>query len=302
MGFLNGILGFLGGSSDIAQGFLLGLFNLLVYVANFLYDLIAVVAQYAVATFKIIGNFFRHLWDQFFSNIFSRIFRAVRDLADWLETHIRPLIEWLQRAQRYITRLYNIYVRPVLIMIQRIRQVLTILRALHIQWAQDLDNILAHVQSDINGIFLKITGTINAVIDVLNIVTDPERFLRHPMLILSIRRSVLALIRQLTGLPPGFWIPSPKASAPAGTGKLPKNFTASDDTYNPPPSYYMGIAPPMPSLNGWPSGVEVPDDLGDDVEVLDYFGVSAWPSSPCPDGVLCFLAAVETSRVKVANG
>jgi phage-related protein len=210
MNFLESVFSFLGSYRSSIQELFFGLFDLINYVAHFLLQFILIVANYVVGIVKVIGSFFRHLWDDFFSNIFSRFFHAIRDLADWLESHLRPLIDWLQRAQRYILHLYTLYVRPILVMIQRIRQVLTILRALHIQWAQDLDNILAHVQSDINGVFLKITGTINAVIDVLNIVTDPTRFLRHPMLILSIRRSILALMRQLTGLPPGFWFPSPK--------------------------------------------------------------------------------------------
>jgi hypothetical protein len=302
MGFIDTILGFFGGVAGEIESILAYLFDLFITALQFIFSILAAFGDFILNVFKSVGTFFLHLWDNFFKGIFLRVFHAIGTLTTWLESHLRPIIEWLQRAQRYILHLYTVYVRPILVMIQRIRQVLAILRALHVQWAQDLDNILAHIQSDINAVFLKINGALNAVIDVLNIVTDPARFLRHPVLILSIRRSFSALIRQLTGLPPGFWFPSPKHSAPAGTGKLPLTFLPSDDAANPPPSYYMGVDTPVPSLGGWASGTEVPDNYGDDVPVLDFFTNSAWPSSSCPDGVVCFLLAVGASRARVSNG
>lgn len=302
MSFFDELGGVFDGFLGVGSGIVDFLINIVSGFVHYVVGLFYVLAGVIQTLTRSVVSFFSHLWSNFFSNIFPRIFHAIRDLANWLETHIRPLIEWLQRAQRYIMRLYTRYVRPIMVMIQRIRQVLTILRALHIQWAQDLDNILAHVQSDINGIFLKITGTINSVIDVLNIVTDPLRLLRHPTLILSMRRSILALIRQLTGLPPGFWIPSPNKSAPTGTGTLPKSFNYLDPAQNPPASYYMSIPSPVPSLAGITTGEEVPDDYGDDVPELDYFNASLWPTSRCHDGLFCFKQAIETSRAKVANG
>lgn len=295
MGFLGNLFGGAGDALNnfFADGAIEFLAQVISSIFQYMLALFNALLGYIVTVFKGIASFFETLWRDFFSKIFVNIYHAIASLTKWLEDHIGPIIDWLRRAQQYILRLYNTYVRPILVMIQRVRQVLTILRALHIQWAQDLDNILAHVQSDINGIFLKITGTLNAVIDVLNIVTDPARLLRHPTLILSVRRSFLALIRQLTGLPPGFWLPSTKGNAAQGITAIPANFNFTNPAQNPPASFYMGLSSPVPPLDGIATGEVVPDDYGDDVTSFDFVSLTTDLNTDCGSGGPCFLEVVQ---------
>jgi phage-related protein len=222
--FLDGIISALGSlASEIAQA-LVFLFNLLIQVFQFIWDVIQIVAGYVVQVFKAIATFFTHLWDNFFKGVFTKLFQGIGNIVHWVEARLKPIIKFLQAARKYIDKIYKTYVAPFLKIIQHVRQFLQILKLLHIKIAAQLDAILAQVQRDVNGVFLQIRGILNTAIDLLNIVADPSKLLRKPTMVLSLRRTIHAFIRQVTGLPPGWYFPSPRKSAPRGLGFLPANF------------------------------------------------------------------------------
>lgn len=293
MDFLGGLLGALGSlASEIGQ-ILVYIFNLLVAVAQFIWNGLLIVAQYALDGLKAVGGFFRHLWDNFFKGIFQNIWKGIVKVHDWLETHLRPLINFLKKVQKYIDKIYKTYIRPFIVAIQRIRKVISILRLLHIHIADQLDKILAQVQRDVQGTFLQIRGILNTTIDLLNIVADPTKLLRRPTLILSLRRIWHSYVRQFTGLPPAFFFPSPRSNAPRGLGILPANFDAANPQHNPPASYYLGLEPDVQDFGFLGDGEVIGDGAVDDVTALDFFNADAYGDSPCIDPADCMAQATQ---------
>ncbi len=287
MGILDSILGFFGGIGSAVGVVLAQLFNLIVQVFVFLFNFLVLVAQYVVGVFKAVGGFFQHLWDHFFKGIFLKVFHGLQSLSSFLEAHLRPIIKFLQSVQKYIDRIYNMYVRPFILMIQHIRQFLSILRALHINIANKLDAVLGTIQRDVQGVFLTIRATLNATIDLLNLIADPSMLLRRPTLLLSYRRVFNAFIRQVTGLPPGFFFPSPRKSAPKGLGFLPLNFDPANPAHNPPASFYLGLDEGVPSLAGLDPTLPVPNEFVDGTPVMDNFNDDLWVDDGCIDPVNC---------------
>lgn len=279
MDFLNGLLA----EAAAIQQELLAIFQFLlsviVTVAQFIYDALVAVADFLVKMAQAVGKFFRYLWDNFFKVIFSKIFTAVQKAHEWLESHLRPIIDFLKKVSAFWDKLYKTYVRPFLIAIQHVRQFLQLLRLLHINIATQLDKVLGQIQNDVQRAVLDIKGTLNATIDLLNIIADPTMLLRRPTMLLSLRRVFHGFIRQVTGLPPAFFLPSPSKSAPKGLGFLPSNFDPANPLQNPPASYYLPFDDGMPSLDFVTPGVPVSDDVVDTGQPLGYFDSSAYTDS-----------------------
>jgi hypothetical protein len=293
MGFLDGLVGFLGSvASEIAQAIVF-LVNIIVQVFQFIWDVIQIVAAYILQVFKAIGGFFEHLWTNFFKGIFTKLIDGIGKLTQWLQSKLRPIIQFLTKARQFIDRIYKQYFGPILKAIQHVRQFLQILKLLHIKIAAQLDAILGQVQRDINGVFLQIRGILNTAIDLLNIVADPSKLLRKPTMVLSLRRTIHAFIRQVTGMPPGFYFPSPSKSAPRGLGFLPANFDANNPLHNPPPSYYLGLDSGVPSFDFLGDGETIPDEAADGMLPLGFFDGQAWPDSNCVDVDACLLLAAQ---------
>jgi hypothetical protein len=295
MGFLDGLIGALGGLADEILQVLVYLFNLLIQVFEFIWSVIGIVADFMLKVFKSIGSFFVHLWDNFFKQIFVKLFHGIQALTTFLESKLRPVIKFLLKVRKYIDQIYKAYVAPFLKLIQHIRQFLQILKLLHVKFAVELDKILGQVQRDVQGVFLQIRGILNTTIDLLNILADPTKLLRKPTMVLSIRRSINALIRQTTGMPPGWYFPSPRPSAPKGLGFLPANFDPSNPDHNPPPSYYFGLDSGVPSFDFLGDGDTIPDESVDGLSMFDYFDDSAWAESDCVDIEACLLEAQQAA-------
>jgi len=291
MGFLDGLLGALGGIGNAIVSALVFLFQLVVQVFEFIWAVIQLIAGYVVQVFRAVGSFFVHLWESFFKGIFLKLFHALQSLSHWLESHLRPIINFLKKVQKYIDRIYKKYIVPYLRLIQHIRQFLQILKLLHVKFAVELDKVLADVQRDIQGVFLQIRGILNTTIDLLNVLADPTKLLRKPTLVLSMRRTINALIRQVTGLPPGWYFPSPHQSAPKGLGFLPANFDPNNSDHNPPASYYLGIDSGVPSFDFLGEGEFIGDGAVDGIPRYDFFNAEAWPQSNCVNVELCLQEA-----------
>lgn len=261
--------------------------------AQFIWDILTQVAQYLVDGFKAVGDFFAHVWNDFFKGIFTDIFNAVRKFGTWVAAKLKPIIDFLKHTLKYVDKVYKTYVRPVLRAIQAVRKVISLLRLLHIHVFDSLDKILGQVQHDINAVFTQIRGILNSAIDLLNIISDPSKLLRHPMLILSVRRSAMALIRNTTGLPPGFFMPTGGSSAKSvtvpqaaggivrqdintgigelGFGPVPFNFDPNDPLQNPPASYYLQFDQGVPDFSGLGDGETIADDNVDGMDPFGYF-------------------------------
>lgn len=293
MGFLDGLLGALGSLAQEIGQILIIILNFIVQVFEFIWQVLGFVAEFMLKVFKSIGGFFTHLWTSFFKDIFVKVFSGIQKLTTFLETKLRPIIKFLQMARKYIDKIYKTYIAPFLKVIQHIRQFLQILKLLHVKFAAELDKALAQIQHDVQGVFTQIRGILNTTIDLLNIIADPSKLLRKPTMVLSVRRTINALIRQVTGKPPGWYFPSPRKSAPKGLGFLPANFNPADPDHNPPASYYLGLDSGVPSFDFLGDGETIPDEAIDELSMFDYFDESAWPESDCADVDTCLLLAAQ---------
>lgn len=275
MGFLDFLSGAFGGISqflaDVLQ-FLIALVNVIMQVLVFIWNGLLSVFQWALKTLKSIGTFFSHLWENFFKNIFTKVLQAIRTAHQWLEAHLRPVINFLKKVRAIVDRIYKLYIKPYLQFLQKLRRWLQILKLLHIKWAEALDRRLARTEAEISRGFLLVRGTLNDLINFVNAVADPARLSRMVMVSIAGRRTAGAVIRAVTGLPLGFFFPH------TGKGALPFEkpvFRASqlqDPATNPPASQILAGLLPLP-VSGFDSPDPTPDDAElDSLETSPYFG------------------------------
>ena len=238
-----------------------------------------------------IGQFFQHIWQWIIKHIIGRILAALRSMHGWLEDHLQPIIDWLKHARQVMQRYYNTYLRPILTFLQHVRQYLAILSLLHIHIAQRLDAYLAKLQSKIIQSFYTVTAAINTLTNILLALQDPEYLIKHPVLLLSIRRQIPALIHALTGRPPGYWFPSPRGSAGGNFAPPSFPFNFADPKHNPPTSSYLTNDGLPVDLSGVVNCYEYVSTAVDTVQPLDYFNDDLYPQTLCPynDPAKCLL-------------
>jgi hypothetical protein len=267
------------------------LVGVLVEIFKFLYTLILLLVQWLYGLIKSIGAFFVTLWNDFFKGIFSSLWAAILKVHDWLESILSPIVKFLTQVRAWVDWFFNTYVKPFLNLLSQIRNFLNILRSFGIKWAATLDAFLGKVQADIAGTFLKIQGYLNAVIGIVASITDPLGLLRRPTFVMSMRRIFPSFARGLTGLPLGYFLPSPQKGVGTGLGPLPLNFNPGDPLQNPPASGFLGGDDGLGDFGGWDGTDPLPDDTMDDMQPLPYFVDDDYPSSPCNDAASCAAAA-----------
>jgi len=237
------------------------LWKALVDIANFLFNLLTKV-----------GKLFRFLWDGFFKRIFTGLFNAILKAHDWLEAHLQPIIRFLQRIRAFVDRVLNRYVRPIMNMIQRMRQFLLILRLFHVKWAQQLDAKLVQIEVKMASVFIEARRILNGVIDAVNLVVDPTRLLKHPILIISIRRSLPAFSFATTGMPLEYWVGSSSLASKGGDHDCKASSFIDWILGQSKPSQFMGEDEGIPGLNFLSEDVEAAPE---DVDSLDKLGMFA---------------------------
>jgi len=178
-------------------------------------------------------------------------------------------------------------------MMQHIRQVLGVLRQLGFKWAAVLDKRIAQIEGQITQIFSQVRGVLNGMLDLLNQISDPLRLLRRPMLVLSFRRTIHSLIRLTTGLPPGYFFPSPRSGIAAGLGALQKGFNKADPSQNPPASSYLSGNDGLGDFSGYSAGIEPEDSDVDSASMMDFFNDDLYPDPQFDDPAEAFRVAFQ---------
>jgi len=302
MDIIDYILGVLADIWDYFIAVLQWIWNAFVYIANIIWDALLKVFGFAWDFLKRAAVIVRAIWDNFIKRIFGKVLAAISKAHAWLEAKLSPIIRFLQRVRALYDRWFRLYIRPLLNTIQRIRRVLAILRLLHIHFADKLDAQLAKIEGKISQAVLTIRGILNNVIDVVTILSDPLLIIRRPTLVYSIRRIGLSLVRVFTGLPPGFFFPSPKKGAKVGSGFLPPGFNFQDTTFNPPASNYLGNDGLPDGFSGFVAGVTPDDSSVDDLSELDYFDESLYAQPACNDTASCLADAMNTYTTRTLRG
>ncbi|HWY55746.1 MAG TPA: hypothetical protein VNZ03_14860 [Terriglobales bacterium] len=273
------------------------LYALLVAVAQFLYSLLVAVFNFLVNILKKVAAFLHTLWDSFFKKIFTDIINAIRKLHAWLELHLGPFIKWLQQARAFLDRIFRLYIKPILNLIQHVRQYLQILRLLGVKWAGALDARLGQIEGAIAGIFLRIQGYLNAVIGIVNSLSDPLGLFRRPTFVMSMRRIFPSFMRGVSGMPLGYFFPSPRSNAGNGLGPTQFPLNLTNTTQNPLPSGYLGGDDGLGNFGGWDGVDPLADTSMDGMTVLDYFNDDLYPEPVCSDPVSCAEQALRNALI-----
>jgi hypothetical protein len=236
-------------------------------------------------------SFLQTIWNFLIKRIVGGILSELRAAAKWLEDHLQPLIDAIRQEQQVLQRLFNTYIRPILIFLQRVRAFVHILALLHIGIAQRLDAYLTNLQNKLLQGFYTITAALNTLTNILLALQDPTYLIKHPVLLLSIRRQIPALIQAVTGRPPGYWFPSPKGAAGGVFAPPPKTFTyAAPGTIAPASSMLANDGLPA-DLGAVVNCYEYAPTAVDQVQPLDYFNADLYPATLCPydDAAKCLL-------------
>ncbi len=209
MGFLNFLGNVIGSGASVAaqlQAVFAYLLNAMVQLFTAVWNALVDVFNFLYGILGKVASFFRYVWDNLFKRIFGNVLSALMKAHDWLESKLGPVLQFLQKLRTIVDRVLNTYVKPILNLIQKVRQFLLILKLFHVKWAERLDARLLNIETKMAAVFIEARGILNGIIDAVNIAMDPAKLLRHPILIISIRRSLPALTRSITGLPLHYFI------------------------------------------------------------------------------------------------
>lgn len=282
------LTGLAGGVDLLGQeiiAFLTWLLNELVAVFVFLYNLLAAVFGFFYTLIEKISGFFSSLWNGFFKGIFTTLWGAIVKVHAWLESVLSPIVQFIQKIRAYVDWFFKTYVKPFLNLLSHIRQFLNILRSFGIKWAAQLDALLGKVQADIAGLFQKVQGYLTAIIGIINSLADPLGLFRRPTFVMSMRRIFPSFMRGVSGMPMGYFFPSPRRNPGAGLGPPPSNFDPGDPHMNPPPSGYLGGDDGLGGFTGWNGVDPLADTDMDSMTSMDYFSDDAYPGPPNDDPV-----------------
>jgi hypothetical protein len=294
--FLGGLLGGLSNLGAELQQILAFLVHLIVEVFQFIANVIVNVFKFFI---NIIGksiSFFHHILNFFFKDIWPRALSIMRHIHDFLEAKLGPIIKFLKKYRDLIDRNYRLYIKPILNFLQKIRQVLAVMRLLHIKFARELDAKILQLEGLLTKNFLQLRGILTSMLNALNAVVDFPLLFRKPVLVLSIRRVFLSLVRVLTGMPPGWFFPSPRKHAALGLKAPTAAKPFRDPSVNPPASSYLPGDDGLAGFEGFTPG-ETPDDGAvDALASLDYFADELYSDLDCTDYFTCLAEAIALAQ------
>ena len=270
MDWLFNLFGTIGGYVNNALAFLSTIISWLLAAVTFLANAVVELATYIKNAVNSLIQFIKNLWSGGFGNIFTRLFKWLKQQADALERKLKPIIDHIKDLRAWWDRYYRLHVLPMIQMIQRIRRFLLILRMLHIHIADKLDAWLAKYEAAINKVNLAVHGTLNQIIDWLNLASNPFGLGRMVLVSIATRRTAAATIRVVTGLPIGHFFPSnsPNAFAFERQPQSSKDYTS--ETTNPPASQIM-----LPLLSFLGTG-EFDDQVGATDQDIDAIEPNPW--------------------------
>lgn len=193
-----------GGLASILEGYLSAVLSFIFQVVLFIWNVLVYVAQYIWSALNFVGNFFYQLaqdikkafgwiWNTVIKSVLTKIVDVIVKVRTWLNKIFGPLVRWLLKVRKWIDWAFNKYVKPVLVLIQHIRQVLTIFRLLGFKWAARLDALLAKIQQDIVKAYTLLRSELNKVITYLDLIVDPGAILRRNPLFAALIRSAAEL-------------------------------------------------------------------------------------------------------------
>jgi hypothetical protein len=266
-------------------GFLQWMMQTLVSVFQFLWGVLVAVFQFFYNLALTIGKFFAHVWNDWIKGWLQDFWNLYRKVHDWLEGILSPIINFIAKIRAWVDWVFKTYIKPFLSLLNQVRSFLNILAAMGVSWAKTLDQWVTRLEGRITSAFLTLQNYLNTALGILNALADPLGLFRRPTLVMSMRRIFPSFAHTLSGLPLGFFLPSPSKTAGAGLGATQFPFKASDTSVNPPASGYLSGDDGLGSFGGFDPTLVPPDDSMDGTTPLDYFDDSLYPTPDNPDPV-----------------
>lgn len=150
--------------------------------------------------FQKAWTFVKATYEDVLKPAFQKLKQIYTNVTDWLKNTLGPVIDFLKEVRAYILCFYKTWIRPVLDAIEATRAVLKILEALHVEWAQAVDNFLGELEGKINQALAAVLTPLNKVIGIVNgVITGDLLFQRFPFL-MTLKRDA--------GHVWGFWLRS----------------------------------------------------------------------------------------------
>ncbi len=159
------------------------------------YKLIASITALILRTFRTLGKFLLHVWQNYVKKAITWLASHYQKLRAWLKRTITPIIKRLEKIKKwYDTHVLKQQLRT-LQMIQTIRRFLGILRIFHVTWAAKLDATLADMQNRIEQSIAIVRGTLNQIVNTLALVLDPALLITRNVLGASLLTHLAAIKR-----------------------------------------------------------------------------------------------------------
>ena len=272
MDWLFGLFNQIGGAVSNAVLYLNSIVAWLLAAVTFLANALEVVTTWIAKVLTALTNFLRNLWDYFIKNIVGRILAWLQQAQRWLESHLKPVIDFLKKARAWWDRYYRLHILPIINMIQRIRRFLLILRLLHIHIADALDKWLQKYEAALNKVFLTVHGTLNQLIGWATLASSPIGLGRMVLVSVTGRRTVAAITRAVTGLPIGHFFPSTSSTAFAFERQPQSLKDYQSEVTNPPASQIMAPLLSLFATESFDDQVGATDQDIDAVEATPWGG------------------------------
>jgi len=120
-------------------------------------------------------TFVHALWDEFK--------KVVAALGKLVAEGLCKVLQAVRNIRTVLNAIYQNYIRPVLAWLQLARKYLAILRALHVPFAAQLDNIIARIQGKILYPWLYVLRSINGVGNWVNVILSAAGMIQRAIFI-----------------------------------------------------------------------------------------------------------------------
>jgi hypothetical protein len=152
--------------------------------------------------FKNTGAMFSKVWEGakiVYDDVVKPFAQWLHDtyesIKGWMTRVFGPILQWANKVRDTLMGLYKNYLRPVFDALDTTRKVLAMLAALHIPFAQALENVVSDIEQTLQHNFLLLLGWVNKVIDTLNGLLTLDGLLQRYVFLRTLERDAFYVWR-----------------------------------------------------------------------------------------------------------
>lgn len=121
------------------------------------------------------------IWDNFIDQFWTNFKNVWKALWKHLAETIPTILKILHDGRQLLDKIYQKYIRPLMNWIQLLRRWLTLLKLLHVPFAQKLDKILTQIQGAVFTPFLYVLRWLNGYGAWYNVILTADLILQKPV-------------------------------------------------------------------------------------------------------------------------